>query len=98
MWIEGIIVDFRKKQPCHAPPLNNDTAVEVVSSTEFLGVHIRDNLTWFVNTAGLVKKTQQRLHFLRRMRRKRYTEIKLRGRSTAVSLCGCAVGGTGGTG
>ncbi|KAI3374115.1 hypothetical protein L3Q82_005930 [Scortum barcoo] len=46
-----IIVDFRKIQPSHAPLLINNSAVEVVSSTRFLGVHITDDLTWSVNSA-----------------------------------------------
>ena len=50
-----IIFDCRKKQPSHTPLLINKTAVEVVSSTNFLGVHIADNLSWSVNTAALVK-------------------------------------------
>ncbi|XP_072251171.1 uncharacterized protein [Leuresthes tenuis] len=40
-----------------------------VKSTKFLGVNITDDLTWTTNTTALVKKAQQRLHFLRRMRR-----------------------------
>lgn len=32
-------------------------------------MHITDNLTWSINTTSLVKKAQQRLHFLRRMRK-----------------------------
>ena len=56
-----IIVDFRKKQPSHTPLLINNTAVVVVSSTNNLGLHITDNLTWSVNTAALVKKAQQLL-------------------------------------
>ncbi|XP_027131739.1 uncharacterized protein LOC113744876 [Larimichthys crocea] len=60
---------YRKYQPSHAPLLINNTAVEVVSSTKFLGVHITDNLTWSMNTASLVKRAQQRMYFLRKMRR-----------------------------
>ena len=33
-----VIVDFRKSRPSHTPLLIDDTAVKVVSSTEFLGV------------------------------------------------------------
>ena len=40
-----IIVDFRKNQPSYAPLFINNTAVEVVNSTKFLGVHITDTLT-----------------------------------------------------
>ncbi|KAI3359088.1 hypothetical protein L3Q82_002585 [Scortum barcoo] len=64
-----IIVDFRKIQPSHAPLLINNSAVEVVSSSRFLWVHITDDLTWSVNSASLVKRAQQRLHFLRQMKR-----------------------------
>uniref|UniRef100_A0A4W6DNS9 Reverse transcriptase domain-containing protein n=1 Tax=Lates calcarifer TaxID=8187 RepID=A0A4W6DNS9_LATCA len=64
-----LIVDFRENQPSHAPLLINNKTVEVVSSTKFLGVHITDDLTWSVNTASLVKRAQQRMYFLRRMRR-----------------------------
>lgn len=64
-----IIVDFRKKWPSHAPLLINNTRVEVVSSIKFLRVHITDKLTWSVNTASLVKSAQQRIYFLRKMKR-----------------------------
>ncbi len=43
--------------------------VERVSSTKFLGVHITEDLTWTTNTMSLSKKAQQRLHFLRRLKR-----------------------------
>ncbi|KAL0199363.1 hypothetical protein M9458_007903, partial [Cirrhinus mrigala] len=45
------------------------SAVERVSSTKFLGVHITEDLTWTTNTMSLSKKAQQRLHFLRRLKR-----------------------------
>ncbi len=35
----------------------------------FLGVHITEDLTWTTNTMSLSKKAQQRLHFLRRLKR-----------------------------
>ncbi|XP_076015672.1 uncharacterized protein LOC143008024 [Genypterus blacodes] len=63
-----IIVDFRKSQPSHTPLLINDSAVEVVSSTKLLGLHIPDRLGWSLHTTSLVKKVQQRQHFLRRMK------------------------------
>ena len=40
-----------------------------MQSFKFLGVHISDDLSWSVNTSALVKKAQQRLHFLRVLRR-----------------------------
>ncbi|KAI3373950.1 hypothetical protein L3Q82_022512, partial [Scortum barcoo] len=36
-------------------------AVERVNNIKFLGIHITSDLTWSMNTAHLVKKTQQRL-------------------------------------
>ena len=38
---------------------------EKVQSFKFLGVHISADLSWTENTTALVKKAQQRLHFLR---------------------------------
>ncbi len=49
--------------------LSSITVVEVVSSVKFLGVQITDSLTWTANIASLVKRAQQRLFCLRRMRR-----------------------------
>lgn len=62
-------MDFRKKQTPHIPLTINGSTVESVKSTKFLGVHITDDLTWTTNTTSIVKKAQQCLHFLRRMRR-----------------------------
>ncbi|XP_061817520.2 uncharacterized protein [Nerophis lumbriciformis] len=64
-----IIVDFRKHQSSHTPLFFNGTAVEMVSSTKFLGVQITDNMTWSLHTGTLVKRAQQHMHFLRRMKR-----------------------------
>ena len=64
-----ITVDFRKNCKPHTPLTIKGSAVESVKSTKFLGVHITDDLTWTTNTTSLVKKAQQRLHFLCRMRR-----------------------------
>ena len=43
--------------------------MERVSSFKFLDVHLAEDLTWTINTSHLVRKAQQRLHFLRRLRR-----------------------------
>ncbi|KAI3352751.1 hypothetical protein L3Q82_019323, partial [Scortum barcoo] len=44
-------------------------AVERVNNIKFLGIHITSDLTWSMNTAHLVKKAQQRLFFLRKLKR-----------------------------
>ncbi|KAI4879830.1 hypothetical protein NFI96_002171 [Prochilodus magdalenae] len=45
------------------------STVEIVKSTKFLGVHLAEDLTWSLNTSTITKKAQQRLYFLRRLRK-----------------------------
>ncbi|KAI4877995.1 hypothetical protein NFI96_012191, partial [Prochilodus magdalenae] len=64
-----MVVDFRRVRG-DPPHLNiNGSAVEIVQSTKFLSIHITENLTWSLNTSSIAKKTQQRLYFLRRLRK-----------------------------
>src|SRR4029434_4926274 len=52
------------------PPLTIDgAAVERVSSTKFLGVHISEDLSWATNSASMLQKAQRRLYFLRKLKR-----------------------------
>ncbi|KAI4879135.1 hypothetical protein NFI96_007722 [Prochilodus magdalenae] len=60
-----MIVDFRRGRHAHLPLHVGGSAVEVVSSYRYLGVH----LTCSNNTSSLVRKAHQRLYFLRRLRR-----------------------------
>ncbi len=62
-------MDFRQNSGDHPPLTIDSSAVERVSSTKFLGVHITEDLTWTTNTASLSKKAQQRLFFLHRLKR-----------------------------
>ncbi|KAL0175584.1 hypothetical protein M9458_027914, partial [Cirrhinus mrigala] len=64
-----VVMDFRRNSVDHRPLTIDSSAVERVSSTKFLGVHITENLTWTTNVTSLNKKGQQRLHFLRRLKR-----------------------------
>ncbi|KAI4888623.1 hypothetical protein NFI96_027766, partial [Prochilodus magdalenae] len=64
-----LIVDFRKQERVHTPITINGAAVERVSSFKFLGVHITEELTWTEHTTRVVKKSQQRLFFLRLLKR-----------------------------
>lgn len=52
----------------HLPLVINDSEVVRVRSTRSLGIHLTDELTSRENTAAVVKKTQQRLHFLSRLK------------------------------
>ncbi|XP_071058133.1 uncharacterized protein [Pseudochaenichthys georgianus] len=65
-----LIVDYRKQQrEEHAPIAINGTTVERISSFRFLCVHITEDLTWTHHTNTITKKAEQRLFFLRRLRR-----------------------------
>ncbi len=82
----------------HAPLTINGATVERVSSTKFLGVHITEDLSWTNNTAALAKKAQQRLYFLRKLRRARapppimctFYKGTIESILLAASLCGMA--------
>ncbi|XP_072513255.1 uncharacterized protein [Salminus brasiliensis] len=66
-----MVVDFRKTRHDHSPLSINGSSVEIVKSTKFLGVHLAENLTWSLNTSSTAKKAQQRLYFLRKLRKAR---------------------------
>ena len=71
-----LILDFRRNKVAPAPLYINGESVERVETFKFLGVHISANLSWSANTTALVKKAQQRLHFLR-VRRKEQLNTNL---------------------
>jgi hypothetical protein len=62
-------VDFRKKKRVHAPIHIDGTSAEKLESLKFLGVHITDNLKWYIHTDSVVKKAQQSLFNLRRLKK-----------------------------
>ncbi|KAI2650641.1 putative RNA-directed DNA polymerase from transposon BS [Labeo rohita] len=64
-----IIVDFRRHSTDLAPLYINGEGVERVHTFRFLGVFISDNISWTVNTTAIIKKAQQRLYFLRVLRK-----------------------------
>ncbi len=45
--------------------------VERVRSFKFLGIYLSDSLSWSTNTTAAIKKAQQRLHFLRVLKKNR---------------------------
>ena len=57
-------IDFRKHM-CQL--LIDNTVVKQVESFKFLGSTISSDLSWGNNTASMVKKGQQRMHFLRQL-------------------------------
>lgn len=64
-------MEFRKKRSVPQPMyINGDGVESVVSAFTFLGLYLDKNLTWKTNNTLLVKKAQQRLHFLRVLKNK----------------------------
>uniref|UniRef100_A0A3B1K8G0 Reverse transcriptase domain-containing protein n=1 Tax=Astyanax mexicanus TaxID=7994 RepID=A0A3B1K8G0_ASTMX len=64
-----LIVDMRRERRPHQPLFIRELEVERVNSFKYLGIHISEDFTWTLNTTQLVKKAQQRLYFLRRLRK-----------------------------
>lgn len=64
-----VIIDFRRNKTDISQLYISRNCVEKVSDFCFLGFHIEEDLTWVVNTFELLKKAQQRLHFLRVLRK-----------------------------
>lgn len=49
-----MVVDFRKNIQFDHSPLNiNGSSVEIIKNTKFLGVHLQENLTCFLNTSSI---------------------------------------------
>ncbi|KAK0155353.1 putative RNA-directed DNA polymerase from transposon BS [Merluccius polli] len=80
-----IIMDFQRKTTDMEPLHINGECVERVPVFKFLGRHITEDLSWTTNTHHMVKKAQQRLHFLRILR-KHHLEEKL-----LVSFYRCSI-------
>lgn len=64
-----LVVDFRRQKSNVQPLLIDGVCVERVTTFRFLGIELQEDLSWSVNTRGLVKKAQQRLYFLRILRK-----------------------------
>ena len=59
------MVDFRKSKSVPSTLIVNNSEVEIVDSFKFLGIHITSNLSWSLHARYMCKKGQQRLYFLR---------------------------------
>ena len=65
---KDMIVDFRKQQREHPPIHTDGTVVEKVEHFKFLSIHITNKLKWSTHTDSVVKKVQQHLFNLRRLK------------------------------
>ncbi len=64
-----MIVDFRRNPPALPPLTIMDSTVTAVESFRFLGTTISQDLKWVNHIESIVKKAQQRLYFLRQLRK-----------------------------
>ncbi len=62
-------MDFRRNAPALSPLTIMDSTVAAVESFRFLGTTISQDLKWDNHIESIVKKAQQRLYFLRQLRK-----------------------------
>ncbi|KAL0157679.1 hypothetical protein M9458_045755, partial [Cirrhinus mrigala] len=62
-------VDFRRKPPALTPLTFMNSTVAAVDSFELLGTNISQDLKWDIYIDSIVKKAQQRLYFLRQLKK-----------------------------
>ncbi|KAL0185672.1 hypothetical protein M9458_017342, partial [Cirrhinus mrigala] len=62
-------VDFRRKPPALTPLTIMNSTVALVDSFKFLGTNISQDLKWDIHIDSIVKKAQQRLYFLRQLKK-----------------------------
>ena len=64
-----MVVDFRKKKG-HVEPISiKGEPIESVDFFKFLGTTISNDLDWDHNVDGIIKRAQQRLYFLRQLKK-----------------------------
>ncbi|KAL0167353.1 hypothetical protein M9458_039197, partial [Cirrhinus mrigala] len=64
-----MIIDFRRNPPALPPLSIMDSTVAAVETFKFLGSVISQDLKWVTHINSIVKKAQQRLYFLRQLRK-----------------------------
>ncbi|KAK3515242.1 hypothetical protein QTP70_012464 [Hemibagrus guttatus] len=64
-----MIVDFRRNTPALLPLTIMNSTVTTAESFRFLGTTISQDLKWDTHIDSIIKKAQQRLYFLRQLRK-----------------------------
>ncbi|KAK0149783.1 hypothetical protein N1851_009462 [Merluccius polli] len=64
-----VVVDFRKNAAPLAPIALGESPVNTVETFLFLGSIISQDLKWELNMSSLIKKAQQRMYFLRQLKK-----------------------------
>lgn len=78
-----MVVDFRRRVHIPPPLFIGGEAVELVTTVKYLGLQISNNLKWTINTASIIKKSHQRLYFIRRLKQAGLSAAVL----TSVNRC-----------
>ena len=79
-----MVVDFRTTADPPPPIMLGGTPVDRVKSFKFLGITISQDLKWELNIMALLKKAQQRLYFLRQLRKFRLSRTMMTQFYTAI--------------
>ncbi len=64
-----MIVDFRRKPPCSPPTHHHEQHGDCSGVIQVPGHHISQDLKWVTHIDSIVRKAQQRLYFLRQLRK-----------------------------
>jgi len=64
-----MVVDFQKNPAPPATITLCDSPVDTVESFRFLGTTITQDLKWELNISSITKKAQQRMYFLRQLKK-----------------------------
>ena len=64
-----MVIDFRRIKSPIAPITINGEDIEIVTDFKFLGTIISNDLSWDTNITAITKKAQQRMFFLRLLRK-----------------------------
>ncbi|XP_051508275.1 uncharacterized protein LOC127414344 isoform X2 [Myxocyprinus asiaticus] len=72
-----MIVDFRRNTPTLTPLTILNSTVAAVESFRFLGTTISQDLKWETHIDSIVRKAQQRLYFLRQLRKFNLPQVLL---------------------
>ncbi|KAK3554746.1 hypothetical protein QTP70_033440 [Hemibagrus guttatus] len=72
-----MIVDFRRNPPALPPLTIMGSTVAAVESFKFLGTTISQDLKWDIQMDSIVKKAQQRLYFLRPLKKFNLPQVQM---------------------
>ncbi|KAL0183828.1 hypothetical protein M9458_019524, partial [Cirrhinus mrigala] len=64
-----MVIDFRRNPPALTPLSIMDSTVAAVETFKFLGSIISQDLKWDTHIDSIAKKAQQRLYFLRQLKK-----------------------------